>query len=61
MTNAQRLSAEERRKAIVAAVKKNKAVVPAAPEAWAFYYAKRFMPASFDSIARAISRRTGRA
>ncbi len=48
-------------RAIVAAVKKNKAVVPAAPEAWAFYYAKRFMPASFDSIARAISRRTGRA
>jgi NAD(P)-dependent dehydrogenase (short-subunit alcohol dehydrogenase family) len=47
-------------KAILSAVKKNRAVVPAAPEAWAFWYAKRLVPGQFDSIARVISKRTGR-
>jgi NAD(P)-dependent dehydrogenase (short-subunit alcohol dehydrogenase family) len=47
-------------RAIVAAVKKNRAVVPAAPEAWAFYYAKRFMPGQFATIARFVSRHAGR-
>ncbi len=46
--------------AILNAVKKNRAVVPAAPEAWAFWYAKRFVPSQFDSIARVINKRTGR-
>jgi NAD(P)-dependent dehydrogenase (short-subunit alcohol dehydrogenase family) len=44
-------------KAILSAVRKNRAVVPAAPEAWAFYYAKRFIPDQFDGFARFISRR----
>jgi NAD(P)-dependent dehydrogenase (short-subunit alcohol dehydrogenase family) len=47
-------------RAILSAVKKNRAVVPAAPEAWAFYYAKRFLPGQFNAIARAVSRRAGR-
>ncbi len=47
-------------KAILSAVKKNRSVVPAAPEAWAFWYAKRFLPDQFSSIARVISRRAGR-
>lgn len=46
--------------AILSAVKRNRAVVPAAPEAWAFYYAKRFLPGQFDAIARMVSQRTGR-
>ena len=46
--------------AILSAVKKNRAVVPAAPEAWAFWYAKRFVPAPFDTVARAFSKRTRR-
>ena len=47
-------------KAIVSAVKKNRGVVPAAPEAWAFYYAKRFIPDQFDGIARYLSKRATR-
>jgi NAD(P)-dependent dehydrogenase (short-subunit alcohol dehydrogenase family) len=47
-------------RAILSAVRKNRAVVPAAPEAWAFYYAKRFLPGQFDTIARAVSRRAAR-
>jgi len=47
-------------KAILSAVKKNRAVVPAAPEAWAFYYAKRFIPKQFDGIARYLSKRAAR-
>ena len=46
--------------AILSAVKRNRAVVPAAPEAWAFWYAKRFLPDQFAAIARVISKRTGR-
>jgi len=47
-------------KAIVSAVKKNRAVVPAAPEAWAVYYAKRIAPTPFANLARVVSRRVGR-
>ncbi len=47
-------------RAILSAVKRNRAVVPAAPEAWAVYYAKRFIPAQFDSLVRAVSRREAR-
>ena len=47
-------------KAILSAVKKNRAVVPAAPEAWAFYYAKRFIPKQFDGIARYLSKQATR-
>jgi NAD(P)-dependent dehydrogenase (short-subunit alcohol dehydrogenase family) len=47
-------------KAIMSAVKKNRAVVPAAPEAWAFYYAKRFIPKQFDGIARYLSKQATR-
>jgi NAD(P)-dependent dehydrogenase (short-subunit alcohol dehydrogenase family) len=47
-------------RAILSSVRKNRAVVPAAPEAWAVYYAKRFIPTQFDSLARAVSRRTAR-
>jgi NAD(P)-dependent dehydrogenase (short-subunit alcohol dehydrogenase family) len=46
--------------AILSAVKKNRAVVPAAPEAWATWYAKRLFPTQFDNIARLISRRATR-
>jgi NAD(P)-dependent dehydrogenase (short-subunit alcohol dehydrogenase family) len=46
--------------AILSAVKRNRAVVPAAPEAWAMYYAKRIAPTPFASLARVISNRTGR-
>ena len=47
-------------RAILSAVRRNRAVVPAAPEAWAFYYAKRFLPGQFDTIARAVSQRAAR-
>ena len=47
-------------RAVLSAVKKNRAVVPAAPEAWAFDHAKRFLPGQFDTIARVVSRRTAR-
>lgn len=47
-------------KAILSAVKKNRAVVPAAPEAWAVWYAKRFMPKPFDSLVRAVSQRVAK-
>jgi NAD(P)-dependent dehydrogenase (short-subunit alcohol dehydrogenase family) len=47
-------------RAILSSVRKNRAVVPAAPEAWAFYYAKRFLPDQFATIARVVSRRAGR-
>jgi NAD(P)-dependent dehydrogenase (short-subunit alcohol dehydrogenase family) len=47
-------------KAIVSAVKRNRGVVPAAPEAWAFWYAKRFLPKSFSALARAFAGRMGR-
>ncbi|HEY1958724.1 MAG TPA: SDR family NAD(P)-dependent oxidoreductase [Polyangiaceae bacterium] len=47
-------------KAILSAVKRNRAVVPAAPEAWAAYYAKRIAPAQFDALARTVSERAGR-
>lgn len=44
-------------RAILSAVKRNRAVVPAAPEAWAAWYAKRLAPAPFDALARALSER----
>ena len=44
-------------RAVMSAVRKNRGVVPAAPEAWAFYYAKRFIPGQVETIARAVSRR----
>ncbi len=45
---------------ILSAVKKDRAVVPAGLEAWAFYYAKRLAPKPFLSITRAVSRRMAR-
>ena len=47
-------------KAILSAVKRNRAVVPAAPEAWAAWYAKRLAPAPFEALARTLSERAGR-
>jgi NAD(P)-dependent dehydrogenase (short-subunit alcohol dehydrogenase family) len=47
-------------KAILSAVKKNRSVVPAAPEAWACWYAKRIMPDQFSSLARVVSKRASR-
>jgi NAD(P)-dependent dehydrogenase (short-subunit alcohol dehydrogenase family) len=47
-------------RAILSAVKKDRAVVPAAPEAWALWYAKRFIPDQFAMVARFMSERAGR-
>lgn len=44
-------------RAIVSAVKRNRAVVPAAPEAWGAWYAKRLAPGPFDALTRTLSRR----
>jgi len=43
-------------RAIVSAVKHNRAVVPAAPEAWAVWYAKRFIPGPVAALARRVAR-----
>ena len=45
-------------KAVVSAIETNRAVMPAAPEAWAFWYAKRLFPRRFARVANWISRRT---
>jgi NAD(P)-dependent dehydrogenase (short-subunit alcohol dehydrogenase family) len=44
-------------KAVVRAIETNRAVMPAAPEAWAFWYAKRLFPQRFAKVANWISRR----
>lgn len=44
--------------AVVRAIETNRAVMPAAPEAWAFWYAKRLFPQRFAKVANWISRRT---
>jgi NAD(P)-dependent dehydrogenase (short-subunit alcohol dehydrogenase family) len=47
-------------RAILSAVKHNRAVVPAAPEAWAVWYAKRFLPGPVAALARLAEGRIGR-
>ena len=47
-------------KAILSAVKRNRSVVPAAPEAWAAWYAKRLVPGRFEALARSLSERAGK-
>jgi len=43
-------------RAILSAVRRNRAVVPAAPEAWAVWYAKRFMPGPVATLTRRVGR-----
>ena len=45
-------------RAVVRAIETNRAVMPAAPEAWAFWYAKRLFPRRFAKVANWISRKT---
>jgi NAD(P)-dependent dehydrogenase (short-subunit alcohol dehydrogenase family) len=47
-------------KAIERAVVENRGVVPAAPEAWAFWYAKRMFPRAFVRVAGWIGQRASR-
>ncbi|GIW42498.1 MAG: hypothetical protein KatS3mg076_3075 [Candidatus Binatia bacterium] len=47
-------------RAIVRAVRKNRAVAPVSPEAWILYYAKRFLPSLLEAVSSRQNERARR-